>query len=220
MIYKRIFQEKALSVQDAIKSNYSLLISKEDDLIYFVLYDSSLIQFKKEESSIKSLDKAILAVLKIYEQDNFYLVYESAAKPGSGAGVLLYDIVLSYLSKINKGLAPDRTSVSKSAQHVWEYYFNNRKDVEKIPIDDVKNKDQYPVTKNKNDDGFTNQNIPDKDYKTRTFLNHIYKIKKPINYSKLVKNNNDFMLKNKKYTNLQKDLMKRSDELFISLYKA
>ena len=218
MIYKRIFQEKALSVQDAIKSNYSLLISKEDDLIYFVLYDSSLIQFKKEESSIESLDKAILAVLKIHEQNNFCLVYESAAKPGSKAGVLLYDIVLSYLSKINKGLAPDRISVSKSAQHVWEYYFNNRKDVEKIPIDDVKNKDQYPVTKNKNDDGFTNQDIPDKDYKTRTFLNHIYKIKKPINYSKLVKNNNDFMLKNKKYTNLQKDLMKRSDELFISLY--
>jgi len=233
-IYKRIFQEKALSLSEA--KDFCLWIDiSVANYVKFVLYDpkpliddiftgdKGVIENKIKNRFKMVFDDCILSTITISTgKDNpgvkvpnmAYTIQSTAAKPGSGAGVLLYDIVMSWVTNKGKFLTPDRQSISNLAQNVWKYYFTKRKDVQKVPIDDIHN----PVTKNKNDDGFTNQNIPDKDYKTRTFLNHIYKIKKPINYSKLVKNNNDFMLKNKKYTNLQKDLMKRSDELFISLY--
>ena len=233
MFYKRLFQEKAMSVSDAVKNNYSLLITKgNDDRLYFILYDSKVIkkvkftndEFDDASFDIDSVDKSIIAMIKIEKKKGIpkiaYCIVESAARPNTGAGVLLYDIVLSFLSKSSKGLVPDRDSVSKSAQKVWKYYFNNRIDVEHIPIDDV-NEDTYPITKDKSDDGVTNQNIKDYDYNKRGFLNHIYKIKKPINYSKLITNNDDFFIKNKKKINIKsikQNLTDSANNLFIKLY--
>lgn len=228
MFYKRLFQEKAMSVSDAVKNNYSLLITKgNDDRLYFILYDSKIIKkvkFTNYEFDIYSVDKSIIAMIKIEKKNNIpkiaYCMVESAARPNTGAGVLLYDIVLSFLSKSGKGLVPDRDSVSKSAQKVWKYYFDNRTDVEHIPIDDV-NEDIYPITKDKSDDGVTNQNIKDYDYNKRGFLNHIYKIKKPINYLKLITNNDDFFIKNKKKINIKsikQNLTDSANNLFNKLY--
>lgn len=225
MIYKRIFKEKAMSVSDAEKNNYSLLITKgNDDRLYFILYDSKLIQLEDKTFNIDSVDKSIIAMIKIDKKNDIpkisYCVVESAARPNTGAGVLLYDIVLSFLSKKGKGLIPDRESVSKSAQKVWKYYFDNRNDVEHIPIDDI-NEDSYPITKDKSDDGVTNQNIKDYDYNKRGFLNHVYKIKKPINYSKLESNNNNFFTKHKKNINLKSiksNLVDSANSLFNKMY--
>lgn len=225
MFYKRLFQEKAMSVSDAVKNNYSLLITKgNDDRLYFILYDSKIIKFEDKTFNIDSVDKSIIAMIKIQKKNDIpkiaYCMVESAARPNTGAGVLLYDIVLSFLSKSGKGLVPDRDSVSKSAQKVWKYYFNNRIDVEHIPIDDV-NEDIYPITKDKSDDGVTNQNIKDYDYNKRGFLNHIYKIKKPINYLKLITNNDDFFIKNKKKINIKsikQNLTDSANNLFNKLY--
>ena len=66
----------------------------------------------------------------------------SAAKPGYGP--ILYDIAMSY----EKGLTPDRYSVSASAKKVWNFYLKNRSDVKKLPLDDAQN----PKTKTKLDD--------------------------------------------------------------------
>jgi 5-methylcytosine-specific restriction endonuclease McrA len=53
----------------------------------------------------------------------------------SGYGPITYEIAIEYLSIQGLGLTSDRESVSSDAYGLWEYYYNNRPDVQKIPID-------------------------------------------------------------------------------------
>ena len=57
------------------------------------------------------------------------------SKATSGYGPMLYDVVMELATSLGSMLAPDRNQVSKDAQRVWEYYFNNRNDVTKQPLD-------------------------------------------------------------------------------------
>lgn len=232
MRYQRLFQEEALKITDI--PNFCLWVDTklvEGNHINYTLYNPDVILKDKEGMTI--LKKAIKKnsksefeeVFKMYffesisgmiqigheakiVPDLAYKIDFSAAKPGSKAGVLLYDIAMSYVSKKGKGLIPDRFSVSSFAQKVWNYYFTKRTDVKHIPIDDMKS----PVTKDKKDDGklYTKKNIPkefvDKGYDHRSFINQIYIMKKPLNYSNLMKNHNSFLL------NLYTELKKGIDE--------
>lgn len=69
--------------------------------------------------------------------ESFYYVNLSAAD--TGYGPLLYDLALA---SIHPGsLTSDRHSVSKAAQRIWRYYFDNRVDVNKRLIagaDDIR----------------------------------------------------------------------------------
>lgn len=56
-----------------------------------------------------------------------------------GWGPLLYDVAIEYSSMIAGGLIADRNMVSEEAYDVWEYYHDNRDDVEKIQLDDPNN---------------------------------------------------------------------------------
>jgi hypothetical protein len=58
------------------------------------------------------------------------IVYSRADKKW---GPFLYEITLELAG--SHGLMSDRFSVSESAKRVWEYYFNNRSDVIKFPLD-------------------------------------------------------------------------------------
>ena len=96
-----------------------------------------------------------------------------AAQPGYGP--LLYDIALTLVP----GLSPDRRSVSTTAKGVWDFYLNNRSDVEKKPYDD---KDK-PKTKTKVDDSVL--------FKPKTpenSLNYAYFSKGKLNIKQLEKN--------------------------------
>lgn len=224
LVYKRIFQEEALKLSDA--QNYCLFIDTSvSGYVKFTLYDPSIMSELINLERIPSFDKiksmfkfkfydSILAVINISTgKDNpgvkvpkmAYTIQSTAAKPNSGAGVLLYDIVISWVTKKGKGLTPDRQSISNLAQKVWKYYFTKRTDVEHVPVDDFHN----PVTKNKNDDGelYTGDNIPDEDtgYENRNFANHIYMMKKPLDYNKLLKNHNSFFKTLIKNLGLKKD---------------
>jgi hypothetical protein len=53
----------------------------------------------------------------------------------SGYGPITYEIAIEYLSIQGLGLTSDRESVSSDAYGLWEYYYNNRPDVQKVPID-------------------------------------------------------------------------------------
>tara|TARA_R110002110_G_scaffold386280_1_gene597954 strand:- start:91 stop:726 length:636 start_codon:yes stop_codon:yes gene_type:complete len=69
----------------------------------------------------------------------------------SGWGPMLYDLALEWASKHGGGLMSDRNEVSKSAFNVWEYYDNQRPDVESAQLD-IRNKgdkndaDAFPDT--------------------------------------------------------------------------
>jgi len=50
-------------------------------------------------------------------------------------GPFLYDIAMEWASSVGVGLTPDKEmSISQEAIPVWEYYFNKRPDVEKLPM--------------------------------------------------------------------------------------
>lgn len=237
MRYQRLFQEEALKITDI--PNFCLWVDTklvEGNHINYTLYNPDVFLKDKEamriiKTNIKKNDKAAFEeVFKMYFFESIYgmiqighepkivpeLAYKidfSAAKPGSKAGVLLYDIAMSWASKKEKGLVPDRDSVSPFAQKVWNYYFTKRNDVKHIPLDDFKK----PVTKNKKDDGklYTKKNIPkefaDKGYDHRSFINQIYMMKKPLNYSNLMKNHNSFLM------NLYTELKKGIDEKTLKI---
>jgi len=60
-----------------------------------------------------------------------------------GYGPMLYDVAMAIAP--NHTLISDRGSVSISAQRIWDFYLNQRSDVEKLKLDD-KNNPQTPPT--------------------------------------------------------------------------
>lgn len=60
------------------------------------------------------------------------VVYSEAA---SGWGPMLYDVAMEVASEVGGGLTPDRSSVSDSAQNVWNYYLGSRGDVQSHQLD-------------------------------------------------------------------------------------
>ena len=55
----------------------------------------------------------------------------------SGWGPLLYDVAMEYATSKGSGLMASRTAVSSEAFNVWQYYADQREDVEKVQMDDA-----------------------------------------------------------------------------------
>jgi len=55
----------------------------------------------------------------------------------SGWGPMLYDLAMEYATSQGSGLMADRAMVSSDAFNVWQYYADQRGDVEKIQLDDA-----------------------------------------------------------------------------------
>ena len=53
-------------------------------------------------------------------------------------GPFLYDIAIEYATLNGNGLMPDRFIVSDDAREVWDYYLNNRSDVQAHQLDNLK----------------------------------------------------------------------------------
>lgn len=96
-----------------------------------------------------------------------------ASQPGYGP--LLYDIALSIVP----GLSPDRRKVSTTAKGVWDFYLNNRSDIDKKPYDDIVN----PKTPSKEDDS-----VLFKPNKQDNSLNYAYFAKNKVDIGSLKKN--------------------------------
>ena len=58
------------------------------------------------------------------------------AEAPKGWGPLLYDVGMEYATMKGGGLVSDRSSVTPAASHVWDYYYNNRDDVDYEQLDD------------------------------------------------------------------------------------
>ena len=52
----------------------------------------------------------------------------------SGYGPKLYDVAMEGVTELGGMLTSDRSTVSGDAKSVWDYYFKNRSDVQKIPL--------------------------------------------------------------------------------------
>ena len=60
-----------------------------------------------------------------------------SANAKTGMGPLAYDVAIEETGGL--GLISDRTTVSSAARSVWDYYLNNRPDVEAVQLDDLFN---------------------------------------------------------------------------------
>jgi len=63
-----------------------------------------------------------------------YLYYVGLSSATSGYGPKLYDVLMEAATEKGAMLTSDRSMVSGDAKNVWEYYFNNRPDVQKTPL--------------------------------------------------------------------------------------
>lgn len=66
---------------------------------------------------------------------NAWMVRNSRAK--GGFGPMLYDIAVEYATDKGSGLISDRGTVSNKARAVWEFYLENRNDVDIVQLDDL-----------------------------------------------------------------------------------
>lgn len=102
-----------------------------------VILETLRLQEERGDGDIDETDLArsggFVGFVSFMEQQSLNCHSINLAAAEKGYGPMLYDIALSVISP--GYLISDRQSVSKAAQNVWSYYFNNRSDVAKRIID-------------------------------------------------------------------------------------
>ena len=135
--------EAAKSVREAISEKLAAYTSNNSIILYnpkaALSATKDNIDYGYAIEDTISFNNAIVGYVLFDENDTCkaYEVKQSAALQGYGP--LLYDLVLSH---IYPGfLVSDRSSVSKEARKVWNFYLNNRPDVNKVLITSIYNPD-------------------------------------------------------------------------------
>jgi len=138
-------EEAAVSVNQARSEKLALMINKSSGReTSLTLYRPDLILSKVPSMTDNIGAYSGTARDKIFDSAEYIVGYVSFVTYAKGAskimlsgadrgyGPMLYDIALSVV--FPGSLMSDRVSVSKSAQKVWKYYFENRPDVIKRPV--------------------------------------------------------------------------------------
>ena len=85
----------------------------------------------------KDYGREIIGVIEAQRFSGCNGAYEVRwAEAPKGWGPLLYDVAMEYATMMGGGLTSDRKSVSQEAAGVWDYYYNNRGDVDYDQMDD------------------------------------------------------------------------------------
>ena len=108
-----------------------MLTNKDGDMIGPVNHDTGndnpaygdVSFYEKNPGSMPCDDASIIAV----------------TQAADGWGPFLYDIAMEIATMNSNGLAPDRVVVSDEAQEVWDFYSQNRPDVQEFQMDDEYN---------------------------------------------------------------------------------
>lgn len=226
MIYRRLFQEKAITINEASNEGLALFVNGDIDSLAsleLILYnpkelsDDKYVEYLEleENNDFKFIFQSLFGFIKIsnynFNAYGSWTVNMIAAK--KGYGILLYDIILSMVGK--KGLCPDRGSVSSHAEKVWDYYLNKRNDVINKPIDD----EDHPLTKPKKDDSHVHKPFKsgEIDLTKRSSIDRVYYMNKKLNFKSLITNHNKFIQSSKYIT--ENDFEDKSEMLGIKFYK-
>lgn len=178
--YKSIYSEEAISGSAIAMDDKFCLLVKKSDSTEIVLYDKTLINnpsemYSSNEPAIYCFGEMETSSANPYE---CWSVVMSAAL--NKFGPFLYDTMLSIAGE--KGLIPDRGSVSDQARNIWEYYFTRRQNQFRlVKIDNFKN----PETKDQSDDGWVH-NVS-KRYADRDLIDYIYYYKNYKPHLKIIK---------------------------------
>ncbi len=204
--FNKINEAKKITDLD---KNISLYIKEDVNIENY----SKLVNIILYDKSITDIDTSLIGAITIgictdtgFSPHSAYKVIKSAVNESyKGYGPVLYDIAIQYTKET--GLMPDR-SVSKDAKKIWEYYFNNRTDIHKKPVDNFRN----PLTPDKTDDGKltspfskSDSNAYPKDIADTSYINHVY-YTDTIQYDSILKNHNK---------TLEADLIEAKNRLFL-----
>tara|TARA_X000000950_G_C13833610_1_gene627230 strand:- start:134 stop:769 length:636 start_codon:yes stop_codon:yes gene_type:complete len=96
-------------------------------------------------SRTREKDDGIYGSIQLYSVEasevgpcsNAFMISWSGAT--SGYGPMLYDLAMEWATANGGGLIADRSTVSDEARAVWDYYLNNRSDIEIVQLDDPNN---------------------------------------------------------------------------------
>ena len=126
---KQVINE-AMKGPDQLPANYVVIINDGGTFVevsYRALYSDPNSERISGELVAEEMSTATCV-------DKTYEVMSSAA--AKGWGPMLYDVMMEYLTNRKKAsLTSDRGMVSTAAKNVWDFYLNNRSDVEKIRMD-------------------------------------------------------------------------------------
>jgi len=123
-------------------NDVSLLANADDVIFYYSYSDGKEIDPYADLQGIIVISPAGGELTRGRKEgpcDGAWVVMEAEASKGWGP--LLYDVAIEWAT-INggQGLTPDRTSVSKEALAVWDFYLKKRSDVNNNQLDNLKNK--------------------------------------------------------------------------------
>jgi hypothetical protein len=90
------------------------------------------------------IDQPVWGDVSFYEKNPTPMPCDDASiiavtSAGDGWGPFLYDIAMEIATIRSNGLAPDRHIVSNEAEEVWEFYSEQRPDVQEFQMDDEYN---------------------------------------------------------------------------------
>lgn len=226
--------EKAISIKQAASEKLALLLHTDSKSHRIILYNPQSIinQLQKKTINKKSFDNFQPQIIGTVEYikntkcgNNIYEIAAIAAE--NGFGPLLYDLTLSIIYP--NYLVSDRSSVTKNARTVWNYYFINRSDVIKKPLDLTKNyacimpvdsKQDYKVSNllqkleeleydiqdepnnNKLQSKYQNLKYQLDDLISDNPLAYQYKIKRPKSFNSLINNHNNLISYIAQYSNI------------------
>ena len=132
---RELLKEAAMGV-DALVANDVYITIDKDSLTDYTVYYSN----KNGVPTTMTANSDINGEITIMRPDEgtgpcgeaLNVVYAGAT---SGWGPMLYDVAMEIASEVGGGLTPDRSSVSDSAQNVWNYYLGSRGDVQSHQLD-------------------------------------------------------------------------------------
>jgi len=131
---RRIIRE-ALLTEVAITPE----VAKEKGIVFVV--DVSLdnieivvIEADDDTAVVGQLYAEEIYKLRTPDQKSVWEIYKSNASI-KGLGPLMYDLMIDLVNPAS--LVSDRLLVSKDAKRVWDYYMNNRNDIEALQLDNL-----------------------------------------------------------------------------------
>ena len=143
---KLLFENWRKYLTEAARNVEDLVAYTEDGPVYITIkpdVEDILIVYTDAEGEERPFDPKGGILITPITEDWGYPCDGAYSVMGSGVsnkwGPLLYDVAMEYATIHGNGLVADREIVSPQARAVWDYYLDNRGDVDHHQLDDLKN---------------------------------------------------------------------------------
>ena len=131
---RELLKEAAMGVDALVANDLYITVDKDGPTEFYVYYSDK--DGNSKDSRVSDIWGEVTTMSPGKDTgpcDGALNVAYSMAAPGWGP--MLYDVAMEVATQTGGGLTPDRKAVSNDAQNIWNYYFNNRGDVQSHQLD-------------------------------------------------------------------------------------